>query len=181
MRGKGRALAWLREHASYQGDDCLLWPFSKYRGGYGQFGLNGKLCKAHRYMCELVHGPAPSPAHETAHSCGKGHNGCVSPKHLSWKTHSENQIERRRHGTQNKGRGWKLTPDDVAAIRASAEKPKDLAARYGVGENNIRQILWRKTWRTGKRETGGFTSVTGKRANAMRRSAQTSALSKPNT
>lgn len=155
-RGKGRAVAWLREHASYEGDDCLLWPFGTYRGGYGQFGHDGKMHKAHRFMCELVKGPPPTPTHECAHSCGVA--GCVNPHHLSWKTKSENELDRRRHGTSNKGRGaLKLRAEDVVAIRASSESPKALAARFGVTENNIRQILWGKTWPEGKKWLHRFT------------------------
>src|SRR3990167_5821208 len=91
--GKGKAAAWLRAHADYHGDDCLIWPFARKQDGRGQIGYEGETYGAHEFMCILVNGPAPSPIHETAHSCGNGHGGCVNPKHLSWKTPTENHID----------------------------------------------------------------------------------------
>ena len=94
-RGKGRGLAWLKAHIDHQGDDCLIWPHSQNHQGYGQLGYFGKVRKAHHIMCLLVHGEAPTPRHHAAHSCGNGHKGCAHPKHLSWKTPTENRLEAR--------------------------------------------------------------------------------------
>lgn len=38
---------------------CWLWTASKNKGGYGQFGFNGKMVKAHRYAYEQLVGPIP--------------------------------------------------------------------------------------------------------------------------
>lgn len=92
-RGKGEKLAWLKERVGFDGPDCLIWPATRNWNGYGTLGVNGKLCYAHRVMCELIHGEPP-PKHVAAHSCHNGHGGCVHPKHLSWKTHSQNVLER---------------------------------------------------------------------------------------
>lgn len=109
-------MMWIRDHLEYPHDYCLIWPFARGDNGYGSFGRQGKFIYTHRYICELVKGPPPTPEHQAAHSCGRGHEGCVNPKHLSWKTRAENQLDRREHGTEN--RVWnKLTPDDVAEIR----------------------------------------------------------------
>lgn len=90
---------WLDSQVAYDGPDCLKWPFGCDSHGYGQVAYAGKVRRAHRVMCELVNGPPPTPDHEAAHSCGRGANGCVNPKHLSWKTRSENHLDRRGHGT----------------------------------------------------------------------------------
>jgi hypothetical protein len=87
-RGKSACQKWLEDHVGYDKDDCLIWPFSSTRG-YGHFKCNGVRSYAHRYMCTLVHGEPPSDEHQASHSCGKGHQKCVSPRHLSWKTQSE--------------------------------------------------------------------------------------------
>jgi hypothetical protein len=60
-------LKWVHDHAGYDRDDCLTWPFG-LANGRGRFMYLGKNVSACRFLCELVHGPAPSPDHETAHS-----------------------------------------------------------------------------------------------------------------
>lgn len=151
--GKGKGVTWLRANAGHQGDDCLIWPFAGDGRGYGHFGLDGKILKAHRFMCELAHGKPPTPGHETAHTCGRGNQGCVNPRHLAWKTRSENQQDRRRHGTHGKGR-WlrvssKLTPEKVAQIRAigSAMNKEALGRKFGVTPAQIARILDRRAWK----------------------------------
>lgn len=161
-------LRWLTEHVGYEGDDCLIFPFALSQGGYGSFCAGSKITAAHRWMCEQTKGPAPSPEHHAAHSCGRGDQGCVNPNHLSWKTNAENQIDRRAHGTSKNGPGtrWKLTPENVAEIRAQQGKEaiKSLADRFGVKDATIRQIHSGRIWRTGDYAPGGFNSETGKAA-----------------
>jgi hypothetical protein len=95
-KGKSANLQWLRDHVSHVGDACLIWPFGKRWNGYGQVGDgNGKVAYPHRIMCEMVHGAPPTAKHVAAHSCHNGHNGCVHPKHLDWKTARQNVLERK--------------------------------------------------------------------------------------
>lgn len=172
-RGEGAGIAFLRSHVDYAGNDCLIWPLCRNEDGYGKVGYLGRVYRAHRLMCELAHGQAPSAIHQATHSCGQGHTGCVNPKHLSWQTPSENQRDRRKHGTQD-GRGGerhKLTAEDVAAIRASAGTKThfDLAVEYGCTRENISRIIRGVVWRTGKKEVGGFTvKPFNRHARAMR-------------
>ena len=44
---------------------------------------------AARLMCELIHGPAPSPEHEASHLC-EDNWLCICPDHLIWETKREN-------------------------------------------------------------------------------------------
>ena len=161
-KGKGEGIAFLRANVGYAGDDCLIWPMSRDDKGYAILGLNGKVRKAARVMCELVKGPPPKPKHEAAHSCGRGKDACVHPMHLSWKTRTENQRDRREHGTAGKGR-WghlrhRLTPEQVAEIRAigAGQTKKALGIAFGVTPSLIAKILNGERWRTGEREFGGF-------------------------
>lgn len=136
-------LKWLLDHVGYQGDDCLIFPFVLCQSGYGNFMVNKKVMAAHRWMCEQRNGPPPTSKHHAAHSCGNGEQGCVTPKHLSWKTNAQNQLDRRAHGTSKLGQArWKLTPEKVAEIRAlkNREPIKSLADRFGVKDATIRQI-----------------------------------------
>lgn len=101
MTKRYEAINWLLAHVQYQGDDCLIWPFSKdKRVGRGRCGYKGKMYWTHRLMCIFAHGEPPSPELDTAHSCGNGSLGCVNPKHLSWETRQKNCIDGVVHGTQ---------------------------------------------------------------------------------
>lgn len=87
----------------YDGNDCLIWPYARNPGGYGLIRIEGTLRLVTRILCESKNGPPPSPQHHAAHYCGKGHLGCVTKDHLSWKTPKENQADRIVHGTSNRG------------------------------------------------------------------------------
>lgn len=142
-KGRGAAILWLHDHVSCDSDCCLIWPFARVRG-YGNVSFEGKLYYAHRVMCELANGPPPTPDHQAAHSCGKGDEGCVHPKHLSWKTQSGNQLDRRQHGTTNASNGWtgKLSWQQVEEIRALKGKKTqaEIALIYGIGRRNVGAI-----------------------------------------
>ena len=146
-KGKGKGIAWIMANKDHAGDECLIWPFS-LTNGYGTFGYLGELHYAHRYMCEVVNGPAPSDNHEAAHSCGNGHLGCAHPRHVSWKTKSENQADRALHGRKATGGKGKLTPEQASEIRAlkGRVKQRELALIYGVSRANISLIHAGKAW-----------------------------------
>lgn len=157
----GDGMTWIRVSAKYTGDECLIWPMNRPRG-YPMVMCDGKLRYAHRVMCELVNGQPPTPTHEAAHSCGRGNQGCMTPRHLSWKTRSENQAERRSHGTHGKGmpgRRYKLTAETAAEIRTKIGTMTNdaLAAQYGVTRSNIRQIELGKIWPADRKPVRFFT------------------------
>jgi len=161
VKDKGNGIAWLRAHVGYEGPDCLIWPFSRREDGRGQFGFNGKYQKPHRWMCEATHGPAPTPKHQAAHECGKGHLGCVNPRHLKWKTPIENRADSRKHGTLNFGVGRplrKLTQaqaQEIIALRG-IESQDDLAERFGVTAQQVGRIQAGLSWKGGVPGRGGF-------------------------
>lgn len=147
--GKGKAITWMRDHLTYDGDNCLIWPFFRDPNGYGRAGYNREHYWAHRLMCELVNGPPPTPDHEAAHSCGNGPDGCVHPKHLSWKTRVENQADRYVHKRKpHREVRCKLDYEKAEEIRvlAGTEKTKDIAARFNVSTGTVRQIILGQLW-----------------------------------
>lgn len=79
-------LQWLHDHVDHEGDDCLLWPFTKNARGYGTVTY-ARGYTAAAAMCELAHGNRPE-GKQSAHSCGV--RLCVNPRHLRWATRSEN-------------------------------------------------------------------------------------------
>jgi hypothetical protein len=111
--------------------------------------MNG--CLVSRRVCEETKGPPPTPAHEAAHSCGKGHLACVTKGHLSWKTHAENQTDKLIHGTDNRGQKHmmvKLTEDDVREIRAlrGTMLQREIARQFGISQQSVGDIFRRATW-----------------------------------
>lgn len=147
-RGEGSAIRFIRQHEQYPHEDwCLIWPFSKTRG-YGTFGYLGKRYYAHRFMCEMANGKAPSEIHEAAHSCGDA--GCVNPRHLSWKTPTGNGLDCREHGTHVRhryGNAGKITAQQAETIRGlkGVKTLRDLAEEYGVSESAISNVWVGKT------------------------------------
>jgi hypothetical protein len=144
-RGTGKGIEFLRKHMADADGPCLIWPFCRDNHGYGQGGINGENFKAHKKMCELVNGPRPSPKHQASHSCGNGHGGCVHPRHLSWKTGAQNQLDRRKHGTAgtNKyGRNGKVTVEiarQVLLLRGK-ETQDATARRFDISKPTVRNI-----------------------------------------
>lgn len=145
-KGKGRGHAFLQSLVGWNKQACVLWPFSVEQNGYGQFGHNGQYYRAHKFICELTHGPAPV-GYEAAHSCGVAR--CVNPNHLSWKSRSENELDKRAHGTQgggassdrgNGGCRTHLTPAQIADIRANKGKVAAhvLAEKHGIKRGGVR-------------------------------------------
>jgi hypothetical protein len=137
-KGNGKTYRWLMEHAGYQGDNCLPWPFCKDgRVGRGLMGHNGQRWWAHRLMCVLAHGDPPTPQHQAAHNCGKGHYGCVNPRHLEWKTNSQNQLDRAKNGNTLRNRhGNKSTLppsviSDIISLKGEMTQVA-IAKKFGV-------------------------------------------------
>lgn len=148
---QAKTVSWLAANRHYRGKGCLIWPFARING-YGILGqtVGGKRIThyAHRWMCALVNGPPPSPNHEAAHECGNGVGGCVHPLHVAWKTKSQNQADRRRHGTKSMGWVGKLTEAQAAQIRALKGKKlqREIAAMFGVSRANVSLIHCGKAW-----------------------------------
>lgn len=128
-------------------EGCMLWLASTRAKGYGQVYLNGGSVRAHRVACYLAHGMPALEQTDAAHSCRN--TNCVAPAHLRWATPAENQADRLRDGTHNRGERHpfaKLTAEDVQAIRISPERVADLAIRYGVNRSAIYQLRRGERW-----------------------------------
>jgi hypothetical protein len=148
---KGALQAWLSEHAKHEGSSCLIWPFGRTAGGYGEVYWEGRQSLAHRVMCELAHGAPPDTADVVAHSCGKGHEGCVNPRHLRWATYGENVSDQIEHGTISRGEdrpAAKLTEAGVREIRALRGRMRqvDIANIFGVSQAVVSKVQLRLAW-----------------------------------
>jgi hypothetical protein len=128
---------------------CLLWPFSTNADGYAEITIDGRHHMVHRLVCEIVHGPPPSPKHDAAHRCGRA--GCVSKACVRWTTPKENEADKWLHGTKPVGernKNARLTEDKVREIRSlNGQRPqKEIAQMFGVGSTTISAIFTRRTW-----------------------------------
>lgn len=149
--GNGAAVQWLRHHVTYDADFCLIFPFYRDPNGYGMLGYLGEHHYAHRFMCELVHGPAPGLEYEAAHTCGNGDTGCANPRHLMWKTKIGNRQDSNRHGTGVRNTGGnqgRLTADQVMQIRDLKGKKThvEIAAMFDISAPSVRAIFTGKMY-----------------------------------
>lgn len=71
------------------GGSCWEWTAARNRNGYGQFGVERRLWRAHRLAYELFVGPIPDGM-ELDHLCRN--RSCVNPDHLEPVTHRVNTM-----------------------------------------------------------------------------------------
>lgn len=133
--------------AAFDGDSCLLWPFSNtYRSGYGRYRHR----PAHREVCRRAHGE-PLENRDAAHSCGN--KLCCNPKHLRWATRRENLADRVIHGTVPQGDSHGMTKYSDATIRELVVRywafVEQAAAELKIEKGHAHRIL-----RGGSRKTG---------------------------
>ena len=149
---EGQPLAWLKAHVNYSGKECLLWPFARDNYVYARIRLNNRNSHAHSWMCERTHGPRPNRNHVCAHSCGRGNDGCLNPRHLRWATKSQNQLDRRAHATDPRGEGHPLVRLDSSSVltiywRAWAgELHQNIANQFGIDRKYVSKIKHRHVW-----------------------------------
>jgi len=130
--------------------NCWEWTASLYKDGYGCFGINGGIARAHRISYKWHFGEIPEGL-SVCHTCDNPK--CVNPKHLFLGTHQENVADmvkkkRQRFGTQC----WnaKLNPTAVREIRKKVKSGTaypELANKYNVTVHQIWAVVHRKTWR----------------------------------
>lgn len=151
--GRRRAQRFFREVVlSYEGDECLTWPFARNKFGYGVILSEGRKQIVSRLVCTEVNGPPPTEIHEAAHLCGKGHEACVARRHLAWKTPVANAADRLVHGTDNRGSRnglVRLTEDDVRQIRAmrGTASMSAIGRQFDVSAKSISQIYAGDSWK----------------------------------
>lgn len=126
------------------GNGCWEWTASRDTGGYGAFGIDGKLKRAHRVAFELTKGAIPD-GFCVLHRCDNP--GCVNPAHLWVGTVADNMADKAAKGRISA----KLTESGVVAIRRAYERggvsQQQLAQEYSVTQTLISHIVNRTIWR----------------------------------
>lgn len=103
------------------GTGCWIWQLYKDGRGYGYVGDGtGRVRTAHRVYYELMVGPVPEGL-ELDHVCQNP--SCMNPGHMEPVTHLENM---------RRGKGTKLTAEQIEQAQFGEEHPRVLATRFGV-------------------------------------------------
>lgn len=100
----------------------------------------------HKAVLEAFIGPRPKGM-EACHNNGDPFDNKVA--NLRWDTTRNNQLDRIKHGTSNRGErcaAVKLTETQVRAIRADTRLQREIAAEYGVRANTISRIKCGRRW-----------------------------------
>jgi DNA-binding XRE family transcriptional regulator len=126
---------------------CWLWDKCIVPQGYGHITIKGRGYYAHRASYEKYVGPIPTGM-SVLHKCDVP--SCVNPAHLFLGTHADNMRDKTAKSRQSRGEAHKLaklSEEKVSEIRASNLSRQQLAAKYGVREQTIIQVLNRITWK----------------------------------
>ena len=127
-------------------DHCIYWPFYLYKNGYGYFRYKGADRPAHRVSLMIVTGLDPKHL-DASHTCHI--RRCVNPRHLKWKTRSENLRDRPYNGTVNRGEingNSKLTRHDVSAIMRDKRVQHEIAKDFGIAQATVSKIKLGQRW-----------------------------------
>ncbi|WP_352755541.1 HNH endonuclease [Mesorhizobium sp. M0955] len=144
-------MEWALNSLERDTDACFSWPFAKNTNGYCRLTFRGINDYAHRVICLLKHGEPPAPDHEAAHSCGKGHEGCLNHRHLRWASRSENQRDRSLHQTDKRGErhhAAKATEEQAHTVKSLggthtvAQAARIAGISYGAAYHIIKGTAW---------------------------------------
>lgn len=137
--------------AAENGSDCVTWPYSCDRYGYGQVRVNGNPGRAHRLVLSIITGKPYDYPLMVRHTCGNGHLGCVNPLHLEWGTAKDNAQDRLRDGTVEFGEdnnSAALTNAQAIAIAQDSRSYAIIAKDYGIGKSTVARIKTGQAWST---------------------------------
>lgn len=134
----------------YEGTECLIWPFARNKG-YGVMYVRDGNVEVHRFLCEIANGPPPFEGCDARHSCGRGHEGCVTRHHLIWGTRRENAADTVAHGRSTRGAKnaqAKLSETQVRKIRSLKGKKSEaeIGEMFSISPAQAGNILRRKAW-----------------------------------
>jgi len=132
---------------------CLEWTGAVSSSGYGNFNLNGKTWKAHRYAFFETFGSIPEKAF-ICHHCDNPL--CVNPGHLFAGSRQDNVDDMMSKGRAKKASGMchHTTHEDIQNIAKQVRdiykrgeiRQIDLADRFGISQGTVSQIIRGVHW-----------------------------------
>ena len=123
---------------------CWFWRGSLDARGYGQFLVNRRTIKTHRFAWELANGAIPAGL-SCCHKCDRPR--CCNPAHLFLGTHADNMLDMAR---KLRSGLLKLTPEMVVEARGRAKAGEDLQSigdSFGVHKSAIHKAVSGVSWR----------------------------------
>lgn len=129
-------------------DDCWEWTGQRDAKGYGLIRRLGAQWRVTRIALALV-GRAPAVVRLVCHHCDNP--PCCNPAHLFVGSHADNNADSTRKGRGVRPRGERngrarLSPEQVAEIRASPLSNRTLGRRFGVAHSTIGHARIGNTW-----------------------------------
>ena len=109
-------------------DDCLPWPYTTDREGYGQLRWEGKMRRVPALVCEHHYGPRPpgmTARHALKEVCSLGPN-CWSYRHLSWGTWEDQAADSARTPSQSALLSDQQSAPRHRRSRASRGRPRQI-------------------------------------------------------
>lgn len=143
--------AWLEERV-IERDGCLVWTMSATGGKDPRTHVNNSTVAVRRLVYDLTH-DKPIKRNECAMVQPECCELCVHPDHIR-KVARKNVQKGRKHNLDHviaiaKARRAKakVTPQQVAEIRASDEPYFALAERYGIDQSYVGYIKQQRAWK----------------------------------
>ena len=148
----GDPMRFLKKTISDNSNECVLWPFTKDKDGYGsiRIGDRGKV-RVNRYVLEITSG---LPTDDSLIACHKPlicHNpSCINPNHLYWGSYQQNADDKKLDKTVLMGENHpvsKLNNSDILKIRSDNRLHRIIADEYDITDTSVSFIKSKKIWK----------------------------------
>ncbi len=144
---------WSKVAITADDEQCWLWLAGCFHSGYGSFGFNGKVQRAHRVSWQLTYGEIPETL-QVLHTCDNPL--CVNPHHLFLGTDQINSDDKLSKGRQVRGQKHarsKIANKDVAQVRKLYSEggisQYKLASKFGITQSQVSLIINMKSRKFG--------------------------------
>lgn len=145
----------VREDGAVRRAPTVLAQTTLKRGGYKAVSLwrdnKGKLWPVHQVVAITFHGPRPSPKHHAAHEDGQKSNN--HKDNIHWKTKIENEADKIRHGTTNRGTRngqCKVTEETARLVLADLKAGMRVfvvAEKHSLKQSHVSYIKSGRLWK----------------------------------